>query len=57
MPELLRDVYILSEVENLEYAEIADVLQIPIGTVKSKMFNAVRNLRKELTKVLSHEVS
>jgi DNA-directed RNA polymerase specialized sigma24 family protein len=28
------------------YAEIGELLGIPVGTVKSRMFNAVRRLRE-----------
>jgi RNA polymerase sigma-70 factor (ECF subfamily) len=33
--------------QGLSYAEIATVLEIPVGTVKSRMFAAVRRLRRE----------
>lgn len=28
--------------------EISEILDIPIGTVKGKMYNALKNMRKEL---------
>jgi RNA polymerase sigma-70 factor (ECF subfamily) len=40
-----RDVVILHELHGLTYIECADVLQIPIGTVKSRLSNAFRRLR------------
>ncbi len=39
-----RAVFVLARVEGLEYTEIADLLGIPVGTVKSRMFKAVRTL-------------
>ena len=33
------------------YAEIADALNLPVGTVKSRAFRAVRALRKELARM------
>ena len=38
----------LSDLEGLSYAEIAAVLGIPTGTVKSRLFRGRRLLQKEL---------
>lgn len=38
----------LGVVRELPYAEVALALDVPIGTVKSRVFNAVRHLRKLL---------
>jgi RNA polymerase sigma-70 factor (ECF subfamily) len=43
-----REVLVLSDVEGMRYAEIAETLQIPIGTVKSRLFRARRQLQAEL---------
>lgn len=43
-----RAVFLLSEVEGLRYAEIAEVLGIPPGTVASRKHHAVQDLRREL---------
>jgi RNA polymerase sigma-70 factor (ECF subfamily) len=43
-----RTVFELGVVQELSYAEIAAVLEIPVGTVKSRMFHAVRKLREAL---------
>ena len=48
LPEEMRDVFVLAEIEGLPYARIAEILDIPEGTVKSRMFNAVRKLRESL---------
>lgn len=48
LPPEMREVYILGEVQGLPYAEISRVLSIPVGTVKSRMFNAVRKLKDVL---------
>jgi RNA polymerase sigma-70 factor (ECF subfamily) len=48
LPERQRQVFLLKEVEGLRQAEIADVLGISAGTVKSLLFRAARRLRKEL---------
>lgn len=44
LPETLRSVVILRHYEGLKFAEIADVLGIPEGTVKSRMFEALERL-------------
>jgi RNA polymerase sigma-70 factor (ECF subfamily) len=41
-----REVFELAILGELSYAEIADLLAIPVGTVKSRMFYAVRRLRE-----------
>lgn len=46
LPEEMREVYILAEIQGLPYAEVAELLRIPVGTVKSRMFNAVRKLQE-----------
>jgi RNA polymerase sigma-70 factor (ECF subfamily) len=45
LPEGQRDVWELAEVQGLRYAEIAQALGIPVGTVKSRHHHAVRKLR------------
>ncbi len=39
------DVVILCELQGMTYQECANTLQIPIGTVKSRLFHAFRKLR------------
>jgi RNA polymerase sigma-70 factor (ECF subfamily) len=51
LPEKLRAVLLLSAVEELDTREIAETLQIPEGTVRSRLHLA----RKQLLKVFSHE--
>ena len=34
--------------QSLPYSEIASLLEIPVGTVKSRVFNALRKLRELL---------
>ena len=43
-----RQVVILHEIQGLTYSECASVLQIPIGTVKSRLSNAFRRMRSSL---------
>ena len=52
LPEKLRSVWMLGGVQGLPYREVAEVLGIPVGTVKSRMFQAVRSLRVDLARCL-----
>ena len=40
-----RDVIILHELQGLTYQEVANTLDVPVGTVKSRLSNAFRRLR------------
>jgi RNA polymerase sigma-70 factor (ECF subfamily) len=48
-----REVFLLSEIQGLKYAEISEILNIPVGTVKSRMFNSLQKLRNLLEEKLS----
>jgi RNA polymerase sigma-70 factor (ECF subfamily) len=48
LPDDFREALVLSDVESLSYAEIAGVLDIPVGTVKSRVFRARRRLQEVL---------
>lgn len=42
----LREVLVLAVHQGLAYDEIAEILRIPVGTVKSRMFNALATLQE-----------
>ena len=46
-----RVVLVLHDLEDLPQKEIAEILSIPVGTVKSRLFNA----RKAMRKFLEHQ--
>lgn len=46
LPDVHREVLGLRLAEQLNYAEIAEVLGIPIGTVRSRLHNAMSQLRE-----------
>ena len=48
LSEKLRLVFVLARHQGLAYAEISRVLDIPVGTVKSRMALAEKNLRRSL---------
>ncbi len=45
LPEGQQLVFVMAHFEGMKYAEIAEVLNVPVGTVKSRMFTAVRSLQ------------
>ena len=48
LPADYRTAVVLSDIQDLRYAEIAEVLGIPEGTVKSRLFRGRRLLQREL---------
>jgi len=50
LPQKLKTVFILAEYEGFSYEKISEVLEIPVGTVKSRMHNALKQLLKNLRK-------
>jgi len=48
LPEEQRVVFVLAEVQEMKYADIAETLDVPVGTVKSRMHVATRRLRELL---------
>jgi RNA polymerase sigma-70 factor, ECF subfamily len=55
LPEHYRSVLILRHYENLKFREIADVLDVPEGTVKSRMAEGLDLLQQILSRVLRAE--
>ncbi len=50
LPEEYRSAVVLSDLQGLRYAEVAEVLGIPEGTVKSRLFRGRRRLQQRLGK-------
>ena len=48
LPEEYRTAVVLSDIEGLPYAEIAELMDVPVGTVKSRLFRGRRRLQQEL---------
>jgi RNA polymerase sigma-70 factor (ECF subfamily) len=46
LPDFLRQVVILAYYQGLKYRDIADVLDIPVGTVKSRLHAALKRLNE-----------
>jgi len=53
LPEHHRAIIMLSDLEGLSYREISEVLQIPMGTVMSRLHNARKRLREVLRPLLA----
>lgn len=56
LPEKLRTVVLLYDIEGLSYEEIASIVECPLGTVKSRLFNARAALREKLAPYLQGTV-
>ncbi len=53
LPETSRTVFVLREIEGLSYDEIAEVLNIKKGTVKSRLFLARQKLKERLSEYVN----
>jgi RNA polymerase sigma-70 factor, ECF subfamily len=49
LPEFLRQVVLLAYFQGLPYRDIADILEIPVGTVKSRLHTALQRLHDAWT--------
>lgn len=49
LPEALRRVFVLHDVEGYQHAEIAEAMGMPVGTCRSHLFRARRMLRERLS--------
>ena len=48
LPPEFREVLVLSDIEGMPYADIAETMKVPVGTVKSRLFRARRLLQAQL---------
>jgi len=55
LPEEHREVIILKEYQGLTFAEIAEVLGIPVSTVKTRLYRGLGRLRERLEREGIHE--
>ena len=56
LPVEYREAIVLRELEGLSYKEIADVADIPIGTVMSRLARARKRLQQSLAGPMRKEV-
>jgi len=57
LPQPLREVVTLADFAGFSYAEIAEITNVPIGTVMSRLFRARKNLKQQLLDFGSDELS
>jgi RNA polymerase sigma-70 factor (ECF subfamily) len=55
LPEYHRAVIVLREVEGLSYEEMAEVLEVPKGTIMSRLFHARRKMQDALRDYLGED--
>jgi RNA polymerase sigma-70 factor (ECF subfamily) len=48
LPFELKQVVIMKEFEDMTFQEISETLGIPLSTVKSRLYTALKQLRKKL---------
>lgn len=51
LPPEMRQVIVMKEYEEMTFAEIAEVLQIPVSTVKSRLYTGLQQMRARLEKL------
>lgn len=52
LPDAEREIIVLRELQDLSYQEIAGLLDIPVGTVMSRLYSARKRLASSLTELL-----
>jgi RNA polymerase sigma-70 factor (ECF subfamily) len=55
LPDDLRTAITLREIEGLSYEEIAEAMECPVGTVRSRIFRAREAIDKKLKPLVDHE--
>ena len=56
LPVHLRSILVLREIDELSYEEIAEILGIPVGTVRSRLSSAREAFRRKYKEMLDDEV-
>lgn len=54
LPEDLRTAITLREMEGLSYEEIAEIMDCPVGTVRSRIFRAREAIDKKLKPLIEN---
>jgi RNA polymerase sigma-70 factor (ECF subfamily) len=57
MPASLREILLLAYFQKFSYAEIAGILGIPVGTVKSRLHTAVSRFAEDWKAVMTYETA
>lgn len=48
LPDRFREVFVLREIEQMDYGAIADALRVPVGTVRSRLYRSREALQRAL---------
>ena len=56
LPVEFREVMVLREMEGLSYKEIAEVAEVPVGTVMSRLARARKRLQQSLSSSMQREI-
>jgi RNA polymerase sigma-70 factor (ECF subfamily) len=51
LPAEIRQVIIMKEYEELTFAEISEILQVPVSTIKSRLYTGLQQMRARLEKI------
>ena len=51
LPTDLKQVIVMKEFEDMTFQEISDTLEIPLSTVKSRLYTALKQLRLKLDRL------
>ncbi|HMM79380.1 MAG TPA: sigma-70 family RNA polymerase sigma factor [Pyrinomonadaceae bacterium] len=51
LPSELREVIVMKEFEEMTFQEIADTLELPLSTVKSRLYTALKQLKLRLERI------
>jgi RNA polymerase sigma-70 factor (ECF subfamily) len=51
LPVDLRQVIVMKEFEEMTFQEISDTLDLPLSTVKSRLYTALKQLRMKLERI------
>lgn len=50
-----RQIVVLREIEGCDYQQIAEILEVPVGTVRSRLFRAREQLKTKLAATIAHD--
>ncbi len=54
LPLKQRQVFLLKEIEGFKHTEISEILNLPVGTIKSLLHRTIKHLQKELADFHTH---
>lgn len=55
LPEKLRQAIVLREIDGLSYEEIANIANCPVGTVRSRIYNAREAIAQKIRPLIDHD--